>query len=66
MFQSGFKAKRSFPLLFDAHYISYLSAKNNKSYFPVLSGIFLGTLSNFLGLFSGNFSSAAYVFKKTS
>ena len=66
MFQSGFKAKRSFPLLFDAHYISYLSAKNNKSYFPVLSGIFLGTLSNFIGLFSGDFSSAAYVFKKTS
>jgi len=66
MFQSGFKAKRSFPLLFDAHYISYLSAKNTKSYFPVLSGIFLGTLSNFIGLFSGEFSSSAYVFKKTS
>ena len=66
MLQSGFKAKRSFPLLFDAHYISYLSAANNKSYFPVFSGIFIGALSNFIGFFSGEFSSSAYVFKKTS
>ena len=66
MLQSGFKAKRSFPLLFDAHYISYLSAANNKSYFPVFSGIFIGALSNFIGFFSGEFSSSAYVFKKTN
>ena len=33
MLKHNFKLKRSFPLLLDAYYISYLSAKNKKSYF---------------------------------
>ena len=64
MLNHNLKLKRSFPLLLDAYYISYLSAKNKKSYFPIVEGILIGTLSNFLGLFSGQFSSQTYVFKK--
>ena len=64
MLNHNLKLKRSFPLLLDAYYISYLSAKNKKSYFPIVEGILIGTLSNFIGLFSGQFSSQTYVFKK--
>jgi hypothetical protein len=51
MLNHNLKLKRSFPLLLDAYYISYLSAKNKKSYFPIVEGILIGTLSNFIGLF---------------
>ena len=64
MLNHNLKLKRSFPLLLDAYYISYLSAKNKKSYFPIVEGILIGTLSNFIGLFYGQFSSQTYVFKK--
>ena len=64
MIKHGFKLKRSFPLFLDAYYISYLSAKNRKSSIPLLQGILIGTISNFIGIFSGQFSSSTYVFKK--
>ena len=43
MLNHNLKLKRSFPLLLDAYYISYLSAKNKKSYFPIVEGILIGT-----------------------
>ncbi len=64
MLKHGFKLKRSFPLPLDAYYISYLSANNKKSFFPIFQGLLIGTLSNFIGIFSGQFSSNTYVFEK--
>ena len=64
MIKHGFKLKRSFPLFLDAHYISYLSAKNRKSSIPILQGILIGMISNFIGIFSGQFSTNTYVFRK--
>ena len=64
MLKNGFKLKKSFPLPLDAYYISYLSAKQKKSYFPIIEGIAIGTISNFIGIFSGQFSSNIYVFSK--
>ena len=64
MLKHGFKLKRSFPLLLDAYYISYMSANYKKSFFPIFQGLLIGTVSNFIGIFSGQFSSNAYVFEK--
>jgi hypothetical protein len=52
------------PLFLDAFYVSYLSEKNKKSYFPWTSAIIIGTISNILALFSSNYSSSVYVFKR--
>jgi 2-polyprenyl-3-methyl-5-hydroxy-6-metoxy-1,4-benzoquinol methylase len=52
------------PLFLDAFYVSYLSEKNKKSYFPWISAIIIGLLSNILALFSSNYSSSVYVFKR--
>ena len=52
------------PLFLDAFYVSYLSEKNKKSYFPWISAIIIGLLSNTLALFSSNYSSSVYVFKR--
>lgn len=64
MLKHGFKLKRSFPLLLDAYYISYMSANYKKSFFPIFQGLLIGTVSNFIGIFSGQFSSNTYVFEK--
>ena len=66
MLKHDFKLKKSFPLPLDAYYISYLSARYKKSYFPIIEGILIGTISNFIGVFSGQFSSNVYVFSKKS
>jgi SAM-dependent methyltransferase len=52
------------PLTLDSYYVSYLSEKNKKSYFPWISAIIIGTISNILALFSSNYSSSVYVFKR--
>ena len=64
MLKYNLKLKKSFPLLLDSYYISYLSAIHRKSSFPIIEGICVGTLSNFIGVFSGQFSSNIYVFRK--
>jgi len=64
MLKYNFKLKRSFPLPLDAYYISYLSAKNKKSSLPIIEALMIGTLSNFIALFSRQFSSQTYVFRK--
>jgi len=66
MLKYKFKLKRSFSLPLDAYYISYLSAKNKKSPLPITEGILIGTISNLIGIFSGQFSSSTYVFRKNS
>jgi SAM-dependent methyltransferase len=52
------------PLTLDSYYVSYLSEKNKKAYFPWISAIIIGTISNILALFSTNYSSSVYVFKR--
>ncbi len=54
--------KRS--LFLDAYYISLLSARRKKIIFPWIIAIFVGTVSNIFGLFTGNCSSSVFVFKK--
>jgi 2-polyprenyl-3-methyl-5-hydroxy-6-metoxy-1,4-benzoquinol methylase len=52
------------PLFLDSFYVSYLSEKNKKSYFPWISAVIIGMTSNILALFSSNYSSSVYVFKR--
>jgi len=52
------------PLTLDSYYVSYLSEKNKKSCFPWISAIIIGMISNILALFSSNYSSSVYVFKR--
>ena len=52
------------PLTLDSFYVSYLSEKNKKFYFPWISAILIGLISNILALFSSNYSSSVYVFKR--
>jgi predicted SAM-dependent methyltransferase len=52
------------PLTLDSYYVSYLSEKYKKAPFPLFSGLIIGFLSNFLALFTSNFSSSVYVFQK--
>ena len=60
----GFKLVNTHPLYLDAFYISMISEKykNNKLYF--LFGMFIGLISNVMGLFNSNYSSSAFIFKK--
>ena len=52
------------PLTLDSFYVSYLSEKYKKSNFPWISAIIIGLISNILALFSSNYSSSVYVFKR--
>ena len=52
------------PLILDAYYISLLSAKRKKIPFPWVVSFIIGTASNLMAFFTGNYSSSVYVFKK--
>ena len=52
------------PLTLDSYYVSYLSEKYKNAPFPLFSGFIIGFLSNCLALFTSNFSSSVYVFRK--
>ena len=52
------------PLALDSYYVSYLSEKYKKASFPLFSGFIIGFLSNCLALFTSNYSSSVYVFRK--
>ena len=52
------------PLILDSFYVSYLSEKYKKAPLPLISGFIIGFLSNCLALFTSNFSSSVYVFRK--
>ncbi len=49
---------------FDAFYVSILSEKYRKSFFPLLRGLFIGLLSNARAIFTGEASSLIYILKK--
>ena len=60
----GFAHQKTFPLLLDAFYVSYLSLKHQQKRFPLLRGIFYGLWSNLKALNSGEYSSNVFVFRK--
>jgi 2-polyprenyl-3-methyl-5-hydroxy-6-metoxy-1,4-benzoquinol methylase len=60
----GFILQSTFRMPFDAFYVSILSEKYKKSVFPVMKGLWIGTLSWFSSLLSIHKSSSLiYVFK---
>lgn len=62
----GFDLFKKTPLLLDAYYISLLSARRKKMFFPWALALAVGTISNILGFFNKNYSSSVFVFKKTA
>ena len=60
----GFKFVKSSPMILDAYYVSLLSESYKKSTFKILKSIFVGTISNTLALFTKEYSSNIFVFKK--
>ena len=62
---NGFSFIKSAPLLFDSYYVSLLSERYKKSIFRVFKSIFVGTISNTLALFTKEYSSNIFVFKKS-
>ncbi|MEK9851816.1 MAG: class I SAM-dependent methyltransferase [Flavobacteriaceae bacterium] len=62
--EQGFRFQKSFPLWFDAFYIAYLSEQYRKSKFPLFRGFFIGLFSNLSALFTGQYSSLIYIFRK--
>ncbi len=62
--KKNFVQTKKRPLFLDAFYVSILSEKIKKNRFWFLKGILIGLISNFAALFSNNYSSQIYVFKK--
>tara|TARA_X000001036_G_scaffold139065_1_gene131822 strand:+ start:3620 stop:4468 length:849 start_codon:yes stop_codon:yes gene_type:complete len=62
----GFSFISSHPLLLDAYYVSLLSENYRKSNLRILRAFVIGTISNLMALFTKNFSSNVFVFKKTN
>ena len=62
--KEGFVLIEKRALILDAYYISLLSAKRRKFWMPWILSLFVGTLSNIIAIFTGNFSSNIFVFKK--
>ena len=62
--EQGFRFQKSYPLWFDAFYIAYLSEQYRKSKFPLFRGFFIGLFSNLSALFTGQYSSLIYIFRK--
>jgi len=64
MCNAGFDFIKKHPLLLDSYYISMLSEKYKKSKLFFLKGLIVGFVSNFTAIFTSNYSSSAFVFKK--
>ena len=64
MKNNGFSLISKHPLLLDSYYISYLSSRYKKSFFPWINSLIIGTISNILGAITSKYSSSFYVFKK--
>ena len=56
----GMKIEKTHPLWFDSYYVSMLSERYKKNPFGILRAILVASTSNFLGLFTGNYSSVIY------
>ena len=62
--KQGYVLIKKRPLILDAYYISLLSAKRKKLVFPWVVSILIGTISNLAAIFSGNFSSSIFIFRR--
>ena len=60
----GFSFVSNHPLLIDSYYASLLSEKYKKSSLKTLRAFFVGTLSNLKAVFTKQYSSNIFVFKK--
>ena len=61
----GFKLVETHPLYLDAFFISMVSEKYKNRKFYFLYGVLIGLISNLLAFFNSNYSSSAFIFKKT-
>jgi len=52
-----------YPMIFDAFYVSLLSEKNKQKHFKNVSAFCVGVFSNFLALFTKEYSSRIYILK---
>lgn len=66
LLKKHFVLQKKRPLYLDAYYISLLSARRKKMLFPWTVAFLIGTLSNIIGLYTGNYSSSIFVFEKKS
>ena len=64
-YKNGFNLVKSKPLFFDAYYVSLLSEKYRKSKLWLFNSLLLGTLSNINAIFTKQYSSNIFIFKKT-
>ena len=62
----GYKHLTNYPLFFDAFYVAYLSERNKGKKFPLVKGLLIGLLSNLKALFSKEYSSIIFVFRKSN
>lgn len=62
--KQGFIMSKRLPLILDAYYISLLSAKRKKLFFPWGISILVGTISNLIAIYTKNYSSSVFVFRK--
>jgi 2-polyprenyl-3-methyl-5-hydroxy-6-metoxy-1,4-benzoquinol methylase len=62
--QHGFSFYKIKPMVFDAFYISLLSEKNKHGKSNFIKGLYFGFLSNFSAIFTKNYSSNVFVFRK--
>jgi hypothetical protein len=63
--RNGFSLLKTYPLWFDAIYISLISELYSGNRFAVFKGLFLGLYSNFRAFFNGEYSSKIFVYKKS-
>ena len=61
----GFECLKTKPMLLDAFYISIMSEKYKKSKLSFVKGVIAGLISNLSALYTSNYSSNVFVFKKT-
>ena len=64
MKEKGFNLISKHPLWLDSYYVSYLSSKYKKSFFPWINALAIGSLSNILALFTSKYSSSFYIFRR--
>jgi 2-polyprenyl-3-methyl-5-hydroxy-6-metoxy-1,4-benzoquinol methylase len=61
---SGFQLQKTKAMLFDSVYVSLLSEKNKSGNSNFLKSIVIGLWSNFMAIFTKEYSSLVYVFRK--
>lgn len=62
--ESHFDCLETQPMWLDSFYVSILSARYKKWWFPMVSGIIVGMISNIAALFNSQPSSRIYILKK--